>query len=201
MLIESFISILRQIVWNYRRHPDYRDKPAYICTQADTRNRNKRPEYQIPEDEPQCPVYSDNRCCGGCKFASICDYCVDCGCYGFTYAQMGGTDAGYYLHNASKYAPFGKLDSSGKFDWKYYYDQKKKASIVIGSYIVIGKEIYKILSHVVRRKFRAMNVDSGERVNFIIDNIKDVQVFSDRVAAEVFLDVCVKHNVEYSENA
>lgn len=201
MFRKWLVSILRQIVWNYEwRHPNYRDKPAYICPNASTRNQNKRPEYRIPEDQPQCPVYLDNRCCGGCKFAAMCDYCVNCSCYGFTYAQMGGTDEGYYLHNASKYAPFGRLDKHGKFDWEYYHDQKKKSEIVIGSYIVIGQEIYKILSHVVRRKFRAENVNSGKRVTFIIDDIKHLHVFKNVGSAKVFLDICVKHNIQSPES-
>lgn len=75
--------------------PD-KDK-LFMCNSFNTRNRYKRKEYQIPEDQPQCPIYKDNRCCGGCKLARTCDHCVDCNCFGYTYSTIGGIKNGICL--------------------------------------------------------------------------------------------------------
>lgn len=113
------------------KHPQY-EEPIHICNSYDTRNRYKNEKYKIPEDQPQCPVYQDNRCGGGCKLAVVCEHCVNCGCYGFTYGQMGGNDKNYYLHKASEYYGLARIGKDGKFDWDYYYIQRKKKDIQIG---------------------------------------------------------------------
>ncbi len=120
-----FINILKKIIVRYElKHPQY-VKPIYICEHVDTRNRYKNDDYKIPADKPQCPVFKDSRCCGGCNLASECEHCVNCGCYGFTYAHMGGKDKNYYMHKASKYFPNGRI-RKGKFDWEYYKRQSSK---------------------------------------------------------------------------
>lgn len=113
-MLKKVINLLKIVVNKYElKHPEYA-KPVFICPNVKTRNEHKNDKYKIPEDQPQCPVYKDNRCCGGCSFAATCDHCVECHCFGFTYAQMGGTDKGYYLHKASNYYELGRLKDDGK---------------------------------------------------------------------------------------
>lgn len=117
--MKKIIKLLKEIIIKYElKHPEY-EPPIYICKNIDTRNRYKNDKWKIPENEPQCPIFKDNRCCGGCKLAPKCQHCVDCGCFGFTYACMGGNDRSYYMHKASKYYPYGRI-KNGKFDWEYY---------------------------------------------------------------------------------
>lgn len=92
-MLKKVIDLLKIVVNKYElKHPEY-TKPVFICPNIRTRNAHKNDKYKIPEDQPQCPVYKDNRCCGGCSFAAMCDHCVECHCYGFTYAQMGRTES------------------------------------------------------------------------------------------------------------
>lgn len=94
--MKKIIGLLKIIITKYdMKHPEYTE-PVFICPNIDTRNRCKNEKYKIPEDQPQCPIYHDNRCCGGCHLAATCEHCVNCNCFGFTYAQMGGTDKQCY---------------------------------------------------------------------------------------------------------
>lgn len=123
-LMKLIILLLKKLILRYEiNHPNYED-PIYICTHIDTRNNAKNDKYKIPPDQPQCPIYKDNRCCGGCKYTSICDHCVECRCYGHVYSAMGGNDKKVYLRKASEYA-IGRLNNNGKFDWEYYYYKGK----------------------------------------------------------------------------
>ena len=89
-MLKKVIDLLKIVVNKYElKHPEY-TKPVFICPNIRTRNAHKNDKYKIPEDQPQCPVYKDNRCCGGCSFAAMCDHCVECHCYGFTYALRYG---------------------------------------------------------------------------------------------------------------
>lgn len=124
--IESkFYELLRIMVARYDDKNDPKRNEMFICNNINTRNRNKRKEYQIPKNKPQCPIYEDNRCCGGCKLARTCDYCVDCNCFGYTYATLGGIEC-EMNHKASIYYGLSRLDKNGEFDWEYYHEQKKK---------------------------------------------------------------------------
>lgn len=137
--------------------------PVFLCTSFDCRNRNKNDAYQIPEDQPQCPVYHDNRCCGGCQLAPRCDYCVCCNCYGWAYGQMGGTAENYYLHKASAYA-LGRIGEDGKFDWDYYKESLKRSKIIPGDYLISHDRIYKVKSKVDKRdNFKLLSCESGKQ--------------------------------------
>lgn len=127
MIKHWFYKLLRVMVARYddKYYPD-KDK-LYICTSIDTRNRYKRDEYKIPEDQPQCPIFKDNRCCGCCSLGKTCDYCVDCNCQGFAIAITGGTK--YIMnHKASDYYGRSRLNDEGEFDWDYYWEQRNKGS-------------------------------------------------------------------------
>ncbi len=79
------LNAMRKIVYK----ADDKNKPVMMCTRPNTRNRYKNDKYKIPADQPQCTIFKDNRCCGGCRLAPTCDHVVDCNCYGFTKGQMG----------------------------------------------------------------------------------------------------------------
>lgn len=188
VIINILIKFLKNIVNQYElKHPQY-ETPVYICTHIDTRNRYKNDEYKIPDDQPQCPIYKDNRCCGGCKLAAKCEHCVDCGCFGFTYGQMGGTDKGYYLHKASKYYGIGRLDNNCKFDWNYYYIQRKRRDIKIGKFIIVDNQVYEIKSKPNRNgKFKAVD-DNGIWTRFDVYQMENyVSVYNDKYAASMSL--------------
>lgn len=122
---DKFYQLLRIMVAKYDDKHDPKRNELFICTSIDTRNRNKRKEYRIPEGEPQCPIFKDNRCCGGCKLARTCDHCVDCNCFGYTYATLGGTEV-EMNHKASEYYGCSRLKEDGTFDWDYYWENRDK---------------------------------------------------------------------------
>lgn len=165
---------MKKIICKYEvMHPNY-EEPVYICTSTDTRNRYKNDKYKISEDQPQCPVYKDNRCCGGCQLAPECEHCVNCGCFGFVYASMGGKDKNYYLHKASDNYGVGRIDKDGKFDWKYYYFNKKRKDFKTGKYILHNKRIYEIKSKPSHNgKFSALDIESNQYVRLNINDMDD----------------------------
>ena len=169
--MKKVISFLEKVIRKYKiKHPEY-SEPIYICNNIETRNRYKNEKYRIPENQPQCPVFKDNRCCGGCELAQDCEYCVDCGCFGFTYAKMGGTDKQYYLHKASQYYGLGRIDEDGNFDWDYYHFNAKKKCIIPGKYICVKGKIYKIKSKA--NSFGNFSVISCETNKYRKFKIKD----------------------------
>ena len=132
---KKIVEILRKIVLKYDIDNGLlTDKPLYMCPKREpsereggyksgfeVRNRYKNDKYKIPDDMPQCPIYKDNRCCGGCKLAVSCDHAVNCNCYGYAYATLGGDDS-HYLRKCTDYSGIGaRLDADGKFDWDFYY--------------------------------------------------------------------------------
>lgn len=125
MIKRWFYNLLRILVARYdNKHDSDKDK-LFMCTHIATRNRYKRDKYKIPEDKPQCPIYEDNRCCGGCKLARTCNHCVDCNCFGYAYSTLGGIEI-EMTHKASQYYGKSRLDENGKFDWDYYWAQRDK---------------------------------------------------------------------------
>lgn len=165
---------MKKLILKYEvRHPEY-EEPVYICESIDTRNRYKNEKYKIPKDQPQCPIYKDNRCCGGCRLASECEHCVDCGCFGFTKAHMGGTDRNYYLHKASCYYGLGRISVDGKFDWKYYHFNKKRKEFNVNKYILHNKKIYQIKSVPSHTgKFSVLDVGTNKFVRLNINEMDD----------------------------
>ena len=144
--MSKILKILKYlVVWYELKHPDHED-PVFICDNISCRNSHKNEKYQIPENQPQCPIFKDNRCCGGCRFAARCQHCVNCNCFGFTYAQMGGNDNNYYLHKSSKFYGLGRLDKEGKFDWEYYCEQKKRKDIAPNKFVIVNGIVGKIIS-------------------------------------------------------
>lgn len=184
------IDLLKNIVLKYElKHPIY-EKPKFICTNFDCRNKAKNNKYKIPNDKPQCPIFNDNRCCGGCSFASNCDHCVNCNCFGFTKGQMGGTDEKYYLNKASKFYELGRIGKDGNFDWNYYYYfNKKKQDIIPNKYIIFYDRIYKIKTKCNdkgnfkaisnnSRKIRTININDLGNYIITYDNIEKLKLFN-----------------------
>lgn len=170
--MKKIIKLLKKIVQIYEiNNPEY-EEPTFICDNIDTRNRWKNDKYKIPKDQPQCPIYNDNRCCGGCCFASTCEHCVNCNCYGFTKAQMGGTDKQYYMHKASIYYKLGRIDRDGNFDWDYYKKNLKRKEIVPGKFICINNRFYKINSKVNKfGNFSAISCETNKHRKIKVDNL------------------------------
>jgi len=134
-MIKKIVNLLRWVVYEYDKKNSLSRYPIYQCVHVHVRNRYKREEYRIPPNKPQCPIYRDNRCCGGCNIAPSCDHAVDCGCYGYTTARLGGNDFWKVKHKASEYYGIGRCDEEGKFDWDYYnkrvIERKNKSMEVI----------------------------------------------------------------------
>lgn len=118
--MSKIINFLDKIV---AKHKD-KNKEVLICKSPVTRNRNKKNSYIIPFDKPQCPIFKDNRCCGGCRLSINCRYSVDCGCYGFTHSALGISHKNVYLRKSSK-TSYGRINKEYKFDWEYYNHIKK----------------------------------------------------------------------------
>ena len=139
-MIEQIVKLLKKFTLSYDlKHGLLNEPPVYICTHLDTRNRYKNDKYKIPLDQPQCPIFKDNRCCGSCSLSHTCDHIVNCGCFGFAYASMGGTAERVYMNKASEYYPFGRI-KNGEFDWEYYKLNKFKDSVESGKYIIIKRD-------------------------------------------------------------
>lgn len=167
-----FIKLMKKIILNYEMKHIEDCEPIFICSNIDTRNRAKNEKYKIPSDKPQCPIYEDNRCCGGCKLSSTCEHCVNCNCFGFAYGQMGGNDEGYYLHKSSEYYGLGRINKNGEFDWEYYYDSCKRRNIQPNKFIRIKDRKYKIKSKVDKNgNFKVISCDSNKLRTY---NIKEL---------------------------
>ncbi len=124
-MVNSIIKTMKRLVLLYDIKHGISEPPVYICTHFDTRNRYKNERHKIPFDQPQCPIFKDNRCCGGCKLSYTCNHIVNCNCFGFAYASMGGTEKRAYMTKASEYYKVGRI-KNGKFDWDYYNKHKRK---------------------------------------------------------------------------
>jgi hypothetical protein len=137
--MNKIVELMRSIVNKYdvKNNKSQTSENPFMCTHFDTRNRNKNDKYKIPFDKPQCPIFNDNRCCGGCNLASKCEHSVACNCFGYTKGQLGGDDKGYYMHKASEYYPYGRLDNNGKFDWTYYKINKLNHKIKMEKFVII----------------------------------------------------------------
>lgn len=143
---DHFVNVLRFVVEKHDKK--YHGKPVFMCTNIEVRNRARREDRRIPADKPQCPIYKDNRCCGGCILASTCPHIVNCGCYGMTYGAMGGTEERYYLTPASKYYGYGSI-KNGKFDWDQYKHAMRRKDIAV------GKALYTNDNHILEIRSRA----------------------------------------------
>lgn len=177
--MRTIIKLLKKLILKYEiKHPEY-ERPIYICSEPKTRNQNKNTKYQIPLDQPQCPIYKDNRCCGGCKYTSICEYCVECHCFGHVYAAMGGNDKCYYLKKASKYSA-GRLTNNGKFDWEYYKFIDKKNRLQKHTYFIHNNNLYEVVSRISHYgKFSAYDKKNNKYERLCINELDDcISVFS-----------------------
>lgn len=128
------INLLRRIVDKYDEKKGLRKKTPFMCHSWDTRNRYKLPEWQTAKGEPLCPVYKDDRCCGCCELSGSCDHAVNCNCYGFAKAALGGTTESEYMRKSSPYYKFGRMKDDGSFDWDFYRLNKAKDEMVPGKY-------------------------------------------------------------------
>ena len=124
--MKIIIDMFRYFVNKYdMKHNKSMTKNLYICTNIETRNRNKLDKWKIPHDKPQCPIYHDNRCCGACNLASTCDHCVNCNCYGYQYAQRGGNDKSVMMRKCSD-TSIGRIGKDGNFNWDYFNKERNK---------------------------------------------------------------------------
>lgn len=144
---------MRSLILNYdKKHGLIEEtKAIYTCTHLDTRNRYKNDKYKIPFDKPQCPTFKDNRCCGGCRLAPECDDVVNCNCFGFCYATMGGTDEKNYMKKCSKYYGVGRIGKDGKFDWDYYKLNKFKLETQTKKFLILNIEGKRYVSEIKSR--------------------------------------------------
>jgi hypothetical protein len=139
MVKGGLINVLRRIVDKHDEKNGLKEKQVFMCTSMERRNEYRREGFRIDMEQPQCPVFKDNRCCGGCDLAPTCEYATACNCYGFTKGALGGTDEGYYMRVAD-YAKYGRIDENGKFDWDTFKLNQTKEQFVPGKFVVI-KEV------------------------------------------------------------
>lgn len=178
-LKQKLVTKLKYILLNHDIKQGNYDKPKYICDRLETRNRYKNEESKIPFDKPQCPVFNDNRCCGGCDLVETCDYTVNCGCFGFVYAAMGATDDRYYLNKSSEYKTHGKLDQNGKFDWDAYKINKFKSKFALGKYIKIqsnDKKAYALIKSKINpltQKFKVFVPEQNKHMKITFKDVID----------------------------
>lgn len=135
--MKKFVDILRRIVDKYDEKHDLKDKKILICNSIDTRNRYKLPEWRTKEGEPLCPIYKDNRCCGSCNLTPSCDHAVDCNCFGYTKAALGGTDKSKYMRKCSPYYKYGRIKEDSTFDWDYYNKKINIETFSPGKYVEV----------------------------------------------------------------
>ncbi len=170
-------------------------KPIFLCDRFNSRNDNKNDEYKIPHDKPQCPIFKDNRCCGGCNLASECDHSVECHCFGYAYAALGGNSKGYYMHKASIYYKHGRIGKAGEFDWYYYRLNKFKEEMYIGGYVKItidGKKYYAEIKSKISRKSNKVTLyvpDLNRHVRLSFVDMKDFYTVYSKDQAERYKEL------------
>lgn len=107
-------------------------RKLHYCT-FERRNERRRERFRIPSDQPQCPVYGDNRCCGGCPLVKTCDYATVCNCTGFEIGAMGSQERYYMTQN--DFEKDGRF-VNGEFDWDFYFANTRRGTIKKGLYVV-----------------------------------------------------------------
>ena len=137
-ILKKVIAVLRKIVLDYDiKHGHLKEEPKLICKHFDTRNQWKADTYKIPADKPQCPIFNDNRCCGGCSMSATCDHCAYCNCFGYEYTARGGNDESVYMRKCLDYYYDGRLDKNGKFDWDYYKTNQAKRRFKANKFVIV----------------------------------------------------------------
>ena len=140
---EYIISKLRVLVARY--DDKHNPKKLFMCTDPSNRNSWRGSKYEIPADEPQCPVFHDNRCCGCCDLTTTCKYVVPCNnCYGWGVAAMGSYTR-YYMNDATKTAELGRMKDDNLFDWDYYHYNQLINRAKAGKYFRYNLVWYKIV--------------------------------------------------------
>lgn len=139
----KILNLIKKSIFEYEVKKGYRK--VFDCT-GTKRLESRREEYSIPADKPQCPVFNDNRCCGGCFIGNTCEYTVDCNCYGMSYGTLGGLPENYHMHDKER-AKYGGLRADGSFDWHLYYYNKFKskspdAYVGLKAYILTRDDAY-----------------------------------------------------------
>jgi hypothetical protein len=174
------INYLRKAIDKYDQDHNLKNKKIFICTGIDRRNENRRKEFQIPVEQPQCPIYKDNRCCGSCDYTPTCDYAINCNCYGYAYASLGGTDEDYYMRNSDFYK-YGRIGQDGKFDWNFYNENMKKMLLEVGVYTNLKN---------------TSGISNESDVEFVKENeIKYVKIIGDIDTEGNVLVDCSIHNI------
>lgn len=187
--MEVIIKLLRELVNRYdlKHHTEWYE-PKYICKSFDTRNRYKNDKYKIPFDKPQCPIFEDNRCCGCCKLAPTCDHCVDCGCYGFTYATIGGGTEVIMKHKASQYYKCQKLKSDGTYDYEAYWEAKFLEDLKTGSFIIAEIDRNKIILKITNISQDYLTGIDSENNSYDVKFLDcKKSVYDSRYIAEIYL--------------
>ena len=140
---EYIVSKLREIVARY--DDKHNPKQLFMCVEPAYRNSCRNSKYNIPTNEPQCPVFQDNRCCGCCDLTTTCKYVVPCNsCSGWGVAAMGGYTR-YYMNDANKTAEFGRMKDDNVFDWDYYHYNQLISRAKAGKYFRYNLVWYKIV--------------------------------------------------------
>ena len=107
-----------------------------------------------------------------------------------TYAQMGGTDKGYYLHKASNYYELGRLKDDGKFDWDYYKVNARKHEIQKGKFVCIRGRIYMINSSVNKHgKFSVISCETSKHRRFRLRDIEITSIYDNFETAKLWKEI------------
>lgn len=168
------VNRLRRIVDRYDEKHGLRKKVVFECHSLQRRHDYRRDDFRISLEEPQCPVYLDNRCCGSCDLTPTCQFAVSCNCVGYTKGALGGTDEGYYMRN-NDYSKWGRIDENGKFDWDYYKMSQSKERMVPGKYVVV-----KELEH---------SLVEPEMANYLKEHDLSIAIIKGEVEENGFLQV------------
>lgn len=140
---EYIVSKLREIVARY--DDKHNPKQLFMCVEPAYRNSCRNSKYNIPTNEPQCPVFHDNRCCGCCDLTTTCKYVVPCNsCSGWGVAAMGSYRR-YFMNDATTTAEFGRMKSDEVFDWDYFHYNQLIDRAKAGKYFRYNLVWYKII--------------------------------------------------------
>ena len=167
---EYFISKLRNLVARYddKHHP----KNIFMCKEIGHRNSCRGSKYKISENEPQCPIFKNNRCCGCCDLTTTCKYVVPCSnCYGWAVAAMGSYQR-YYMNDATDTAEFGRMKSDEIFDWDYYHRNQMISRAKVGKYFRYKLVWYMIVKSANRSGIiEVINLRSNQVCSIDIDSL------------------------------
>lgn len=186
-VVGKIIDSLRVVIDGYDLKHGIRQ--IHYCT-SERRNERRRERFRIPNDQPQCPIYKDNRCCGGCPLVKTCDYATVCNCTGFEIGAMGSQERFYMTQE--DFERDGRM-VDGEFDWDFYFANTRRKTIKKDLYVVLDylnwlhiteEQVQFLKDNHIRHAKALTDVDEDGYINLELVNLQSEEKIQLRVHAK-----------------